>query len=257
MNRSKWIFITVVAIFGAYLLTEKDRSDKSLVSKVIFSGDQKKDRSPASIAKIKYIKSKKSPIKLSLNSSSLELKKIYNCYEKMNCPFPQTDSRSYDLAVGKKLKSKLEELYEKVEEEDYVDERVSTIAREYMKIADGHVKEVALMLLSTQPPSQENLDSILNDVINYHDSSLLNMAFLEFGKYDSVSDRQLIEESLFKNLQSGSILVREGITKNIYPMISSDNKERFVSLLQKLPSNSLMYRNLRNSLERFDEQNRI
>ncbi len=259
MAKNKIILIAIIAVFGAYLLTEKNRSEESLVSKVVFSSKKIGSRAPASIkrAKLKLKKIKNENKRVSILSYSIELRKIFKCYEQLNCPFSQSDSRAYDLAVGKKLKEKINEISEYVEEANIEDERIAALARKYLSVEDGHVKEAALLLLSTQPTSEDNLNSILDEVIDYHDSALLPVAFLEFEKYENESDRQMIEESLFKNMKSGSILVREGISKNLLTMINERNKEKVVMFMQSLPSDSNMRRNLQNSIERYEEQTKI
>jgi hypothetical protein len=192
-------------------------------------------------------------IKSTFNKKSQELKTIYNCYKLRDCDLPKTDPRAYDLAVGLKLKQKLYEIYNNMTEPDYDNENISRIAREYLSIADGHVKEAALVLMGTQPPSRENLESLIKDVFNFHDSTLINMAFSEIEKYKDAADRIYIEEAILENLSKGSILVREALSKNISQIITSENKNKFLRLIEGLPKDSIIYRNIMNSFSHLQE----
>lgn len=184
------------------------------------------------------------------------LKRLVTCYES-NCDFADGDPREYDLSVGRELKKEMMDLYEDVLKKEIVDKSIEKTAIEFLAISDGHVKEAALLLLSTQPPSQDALDAIINDVLDYHDPNLIGLTLMELEKYKDEAYKVQIRESFLKNFKSGSLLVREALAKGLYRFVSEDTRSQFENIMESLPKNSKVRNNIKYSLERFDSKTRL
>jgi hypothetical protein len=163
---------------------------------------------------------------------------IATCFESRSCGFSKEDSRSYDLELGNSLKREIYKLYEDVADQEIEAQWVSDVARKYMNVSNGHVKEAALMLMSTQPPSSENLDSILDDVISFHSAPLAELAMVELSKYQKESWKSQIDKSFLDNLSRGSLLVRQTLAKNISTFLNDGNREIYESFIESLSGNS-------------------
>lgn len=194
---------------------------------------------------IKVSKSKKIEKKID------KLNDIVSCYQK-DCDFANTDSREYGLSVGQALKTEMMDLYEDVLKNEFESSEISMIANKLMAIEDGHVKEAAILLLSTQPPSQENLTSLIDNVIDYHDPNLIGLTLIELEKYDDEKYKIQIRDSFMKNFREGSLLVKEALAKGLYRFVSEDTRGQFQDILNNLPKNSRVRNNLKSSLDRFD-----
>jgi hypothetical protein len=104
---------------------------------------------------------------------------------------------------------------------------VSEVARRYLSFKDGHIKEAALMLISTQPPSDINLESVLADVISFHSAPLADLGLLELSKYETSVWRSRIDENFIKNLNTGSLVVRQLLAKRLSQFITSENRDMY------------------------------
>jgi phenylalanyl-tRNA synthetase beta subunit len=154
--------------------------------------------------------------------------------------------------VGQSLKTELLALYEDTLNRNRRDKRLSEISREFLKISDGHVKEAALFLLSTQEPTPENLNAILESIMNYHDANLIALALMELEKYQGAQYQVQLYENFKSNLKTGSIFVKEALARGIDQFVTLDTRGDFEDLLNEMPLNSRVRQNLKSSLDRFD-----
>lgn len=163
---------------------------------------------------------------------------LNSCYMSRNCGFSKGDSRSYDLDLGKAIKRELEELYEEVEDREIESQMISNLGREFMKSSDGHIKEAALMLLSTQAPNSDNLNTILEEAISFHSAPLAELAIVELSKYKKEEWKESIDESFLENLKTGSVIVRQTLAKHISKFLDSTNKVKYKDFIENESSDS-------------------
>lgn len=183
--------------------------------------------------------------------------KLDNCYKEKCDSIPSNDPREYELTIGQKIKNRLLYLAEIVEDEKLSSESVSVIARYFLSNPDGHVKEAALQLISTQTPSEKNLESITKNILSYHDMELAEFALTEFQKYYLNAEyRTSIDNSLINTLIGGSLLTRESVSKNIFPFLTAENIERFESFLKTTEPGSKVNSYLGEAIDRFKLANK-
>ncbi len=233
-------------------------SEDKVVSTDFFDRKNPYSRKPASIGKGEVLVKKEEINKkvVGIENRIEKLATLKGCYTK-KCEFSSADSREYDLSVGQSLKKELLNFYEEVLTNEIVDERVSSIARDFLKISNGHVKEAALLLISTQGPSQENLDSIVNNVLEYHDANLVGLALMELEKYKDDQYEVSIKESFVNNFTTGSLMVKEALAKGLYRFVNEDSRNVYGDILESLPKGSRVRRNLKASLDRYDHRARL
>lgn len=224
----------------------------------IFKNKNPYSRKPASLIQKKVIKKKPVIVKKKANIDSRisSLAEIKNCYV-VKCDFEANDSREYDLTVGQNLKRELFNLYENVLRKEINDSKITTVGIEYLKVPNGHVKEAALLLLSTQEPSQEALTAITENVLDYHDANLVGLALMELEKYKTGEYDVIIKDSFIKNFDRGSLMVKEALAKGIYRFVNESNRNEYDQILQGLPKGSRVRRNLKASLDRYDHSARL
>ena len=102
-----------------------------------------------------------------------EIAKLSDCYEKQ-CFGPSPDPRTEYYKLGQQLKIKLAEYNSYVTKYALKNVQINNVALQFLAHSDGHVQEVALDLLSTQDPSEQNLDAILENIINGFDAELIH-----------------------------------------------------------------------------------
>ncbi|WP_127716980.1 hypothetical protein [Halobacteriovorax sp. HLS] len=184
-----------------------------------------------------------------LSKKSRTIDHLRSCFESRSCGFSKTDSRAYDLNLAQAIKRELNHLYEFVLENEIEDDRISSLARGYLKISDGHVKEAALMLLSTQKPSSENLESILEQTISYHSAPLVELAMIELSKYKTSEWQERIDNNFIENLKTGSVIVRQVLAKNIATFLNEENRLKYKSFIKNYTSDSKVRKFILASLE--------
>ncbi len=185
------------------------------------------------------------------------LNQLRSCYEKEgSCQFPQSDPKSEYFAIGQKIKNSLLKLQDRVSRNQIKDESIAEIARNFLKVPDGHVKEAALHLISTQEPSPKNLQAILDEIINYHDAKLIAHAMLELQRYLGTSDEAIIHPALAQALTQGSPLVSEQVSRFIFPFLNTKSLTLYRSTLNRLNIGSGASNKLRNALNEHSKQQR-
>ena len=174
---------------------------------------------------------------------------LHTCYKSRNCGFSNGDSRSYDLDLGKAIKRELEELYEEVLDRELESEKISSLGREFLQSSDGHIKEAALMLLSTQSASTKNLNTILEEAISFHSAPLAELAIIELSKYKKEEWRESIDETFLENLKTGSLIVRQTLAKNISSILNAANKDKFKDFIENVTTDSKIKKYIAASLD--------
>jgi hypothetical protein len=256
LKKAAFVALGVAATLGGIHYFSNSGSSGKRVG--IFENKNPYSRKPASLVHKKVIKKKPVALKKKANIDSRisGLAEIKNCYI-VKCDFEANDSREYDLTVGQNLKKELFNLYESVLRKEINDPKITAVGIEYLKVPNGHVKEAALLLLSTQEPSQEALSAITENVLDYHDANLVGLALMELEKYKTGEYDVIIKESFIKNFDRGSLMVKEALAKGIYRFVNEANRNEYHQILEGLPKGSRVRRNLKASLDRYDHSARL
>lgn len=204
------------------------------------------ERKPASLAPTREVRK----LPDSVSEFVEELNRLKQCSEG-NCIYPRTDARSYDFALAQDIKQTLFRFSEWVRNEKLESREAGEVAREFLAFDDGFVQSAALDLMSTQPPNQDNRDAILHEVIDGHDSELIEQAMLELERYTASDDRRIINQAFGKALMTGAPYVARAVSANIGPFVDARSFHFFESVLSQLPENSIYAEKLESSLDAF------
>ncbi|MCJ8277114.1 MAG: hypothetical protein MJK18_09755, partial [Bdellovibrionales bacterium] len=167
------------------------------------------------------------------------MKNLRECYQTQDCDFPNKDPSEYNYSVGQEIKKQLNKAYKRILRGE--ETRISYWSQEAiksLKVSDGHVKEAALEVISTQPPSPQAFEKLLTDVIEYHDPLLIAQALAELQKYQEPQYQVRIYQTLSKVLNSGSLLVKKEIVYNIVPFLNKQSLPYFQDSLKKMNPSS-------------------
>lgn len=206
-------------------------------------------RKPAAIGQVEEVR--RNP--RSVREFAEELQRLKACESSGQCAYPQTDPRSYGFALAQDVKKILFRMAEWVRSESLESREVSEIAREFLQSEDGFVQASALDLIATQPTSIENRDAILRQVIEGHDSNLIEHAMLELERYTGSSDRDVIDQVLGRVLTTGAPFVARAVSNFIGPFVDARSYRFFTDVLAQLPPDSIYYEKLEASLKAFSE----
>ena len=253
MKKSPWaLFLGLFTTGVALILFSITPREKELLTHEVHNAN---DRSPQSNS-TPVLKSVADSIKVKDTKTSKifpqSLSELKNCYEtEGSCGFPTTDPKEEHFAIGQAIKEKLIEIHHKALEQKVVSEELSEIAREYIVLADGHIKAEALALMATQPTSEANKQAILDSVIAYHDAALIEASLLELSRYTQDTSDPSIDKALADALTKGSPSVAEQIAKNSSLIINDGNYQYFKTVLAKLELGSVAHIRLKNALKEY------
>ena len=131
---------------------------------------------------------------------------------------------------------------------------LTSVARHFLSNPDGHVKEAALHLMASQEPDLKNLDTLLKEVIQYHDARLIPIALLELTRYLGQGQDQKIHQGLTQAMLQGAPFVSLEIAKGIAPFLSSGSLSTYEMALQHLGPTSRTKWHLKITLEEFEKR---
>lgn len=177
----------------------------------------------------------------------VELEQLQTCYASEKCPFPQTDPRSYDLAVSKKISQKLIEFRKKYPR----DENGLKLARRFIQSHDGYVQEEALKMLSDYQISQESLTALTLGLQNTPDAPLMKQAILELKRYIGSPYESTVHTFLSETLAAGAHFTAETVSQDISPFINPQSYSKYKNASETIPDGATAKRNLNSALREY------
>ncbi len=185
-----------------------------------------------------------------LGEMESELQELNKCYTQ-DCGNEKEDVRTEYFNLGQKIRQKLLQIQSLIEIDKVEEPQISKMAREFIENSDGHVQEAALDLMSTQEPSNENLQAILDHIIKGNDPELIHQALLELRRYPSVVDQETIRQTLAQVLLTGAPFVAQALAEKSELFINSQNIEFFEKLITQFDPQSLVSVSLQSSLKEY------
>lgn len=170
------------------------------------------------------------------------------------CTYPQTDPRSYELAVYRDMAAKLRSMGESLgDDSKEFDNHLLSILH-FLEIPDGFVQEAALELLSRTTPTEESFEALQGMMQRGVDPLITGQIISEFEKYKSDSQKRAsIEEVLLFSLERGPISSRSVIADRMLPFIQRESVEALKSILAKLPKKTPLSKSVASVIERVVE----
>jgi hypothetical protein len=172
------------------------------------------------------------------------------CYTE-DCSAEEVHPRTAYYDAGQKVKAELLRLRDYVRQKNITDRQITDIALEALENSDGHVQEVALDLLSTQPTAPESLEAILEKVIRGYDAELVRQALNELQRYIAERDQQRIRTVLAEEMLHGAPFVGQAIAKNIMMFLNRESVPFFEAVVEKIVPGSIIYDSLQSSIREY------
>lgn len=176
------------------------------------------------------------------------------CLQSQSCNYPQTDPHSYAFAVNHDWQEVLKSLAAYTASHPEEHEKITALARESMLNPDGHVQEAALDLFAKMPTDPKNLNVILTGLSdNSADPLIFQQASAELQRYSGGSEDAKVQGFLEQSLVSGAQYVSEQAAIVARNFITAKNVENYRQILKSLPDGSAKARNLRSSLDDYEQ----
>jgi hypothetical protein len=142
------------------------------------------------------------------------------CYDTHVCPFPETDPRSYEIALGKKIQSELANLRMRFGRNAGAAKDLQKTAGDFLQNGDGFVQEEALKILSDLPPSEESLNAITEGLKSSPDAALMEQALGEFQRYIGTAMEAQVHQFLSDTLATGAQFSSITVSEKIQPFLN-------------------------------------
>ncbi|MCK5882620.1 MAG: hypothetical protein KAG61_02940 [Bacteriovoracaceae bacterium] len=234
MKKKPLITLFLFLVLGVFILMKAPMSSSGVITE---KGDDLSYSQSTLPAKTRDIASIMGPSKKGIISS---IKNIERCLVE-SCSYPDNDSREYELSVYRDLNKKIINLYRIVLDDGVEAEAISKLARHYLTFEDGYVKEGALNLMSTQPPSMLSFNALKKNVFKFHDPLIAQQGMAELLKYRKHYPSE-VTSVLVDVLRTGGISVREAVSKDLASFITAKNLPKFISVRSRYQSGSVVYR---------------
>jgi hypothetical protein len=173
------------------------------------------------------------------------------CYASESCDFPHTDPKSYDIAVGQRIKDLLLEYRDKYGKDASNRTEAESLSREFVASDDGYVQEASLDLLADLPPSAENLKALTEALDGTSDVNLVEQAMKEFERYMGTPDEPMVHQYLEGLIANGGVFASEQAAKSIFHFINPRSYAGYSRVAAGMPANSTAGKDLRTLLEEY------
>lgn len=177
-----------------------------------------------------------------------EIKELQACYQSNACDFPQTDPRSYDIALGHKIADRLKQLRGSLSPSE-----LGELARHTMKIEDGFVQSAALDIFKDLPTSADNLQALKEGLQNNTDPLIAEKALPELQRYIGTGQEAGAQQVVQTMLQ-GAHFASEKAGENILSFINEKSFSSYQQLQQQMPAQSRVARDLETALSEYRKQ---
>lgn len=186
-------------------------------------------------------------------SALSEIKDLEVCYQSNSCDFPQTDPRSYGIALGHKIADRTKDLYKQLKNNPLSQKELAELARLTMKIDDGFVQSAALDIFKDLPVSEENLLALSEGLQNNTDPLIAEKAIVELQRYMGTPNESKAQQTVQTMLQ-GAHFSSQKVGENILVFINEQSFNSYQQIQQQLPSQSRVARDLQTALSEYRRQ---
>ncbi|TQV76700.1 hypothetical protein FLL45_01700 [Aliikangiella marina] len=192
------------------------------------------------------------PATRSFQSIELESIRLIDCFNDVNCDYPQSDPKSYFFAVGDDMKHLLKVTSANFASGNISDNEAQIIALDMLRIPNGHVQSEAIALLESLPVTDESFSALKSVFSDNFDSILLEKSLTLLHRYHQQGfDQEL--DALFQSLMiNGGHFVRQFISANLLPFINNSNIESYRHSASQMNNSTLEFRQLMSTLNEYE-----
>jgi hypothetical protein len=197
-------------------------------------------RGPAATAKAKIASASGSP-------HIREMARLQECLSSTACDFPQTDPRSYEIAVGQAMRLELL----KARQDGTAAGDLEFLGRTYIHSYDGFVQEEALKILSGLPPSAESLQALTEGLKDTPDADLMEQALPELKRYIGTPWEPGMHDFLAGQIARGAHFAATTAVENLLPFLNQKSVSTYSRALAQMPPGTKAARELGRALREY------
>ena len=182
-----------------------------------------------------------------------EIKQIEACYQSNTCDYPQTDPKSYSIAVGHDLADKIKIFRQQYKSDPTAQKDLNELARHAVHIDDGFVQSEALDIFKELPISAENLQA-MNEGLQYNTDPLIaEKALTELQRYMG-TDQENNMQQLVQSMLQGAHFSSQKVAESILRFINEQSFQTYQQIQKQLPPQSRTARDLGTALREYQQQ---
>jgi hypothetical protein len=163
-----------------------------------------------------------------------KLSQLGDCLTKRNCQIPEKGPKDYDAAVYSEMVRTLKTLSAWQARHKYHDERIPALMGEFLPIENAYIKIEALKILATQKVDPDNLNGLLENVLRFPQPEVIPLGVKELARYTAPEQRKRIDDVAEQVLLQGGINAAVELAREIKPLLTSSNRNRYMTILGKL-----------------------
>lgn len=177
--------------------------------------------------------------------------KLNSCFETEACDFPKTDPASYGLAVDHEISRLLKDFLKNYRGDLAAQLDLLKLGQTYIRTPFGFSQEAALEILSSLPPSKEDLDALADGLGQSPDATLVHQALPELKRYLGTPWENQVHSLLGSTLTSGPHFSSQEIANSILPFINEKSYPLYYQTWESMPESSRASRTLSSALQEY------
>ena len=231
----KYVALTIIALGVIYFVSRQGHQQTQELSSTS-AGVAKKEVSSSKTTTLKS-KGGVSSVAARPQESHDKILALVECYSSEKCNYPQTDPKSYLVALNQDAAAFLQN----VKSSEFAQsQEMQKSLRDLMKEGDGFVQEEVLKLLSQLPVSEENLQAILEGIKNnYADPLIMEQVMGELARYNDSGMAEQVRGFMADTMLAGPQYSAEKAAQKIRPLLNSGNIAYYRGVAEKSQSTAV------------------
>lgn len=193
---------------------------------------------------------------LTVKDERAKLQELQSCLQKTKCPIAHNTNLPTKQAVYQAMAKRLDELNLSVRKNLTISADVAALAREYLKHESNQVSQAAIQLLSSQPPSQQNMAALLEDLMTQEDSRVVQKSIAMLASYIGSHFEVQMHQGVLRAIKSGSLSTSTVLSREIEPLLNDEFIDLYIGAVTELPAQSKIRRQLASQIKKYRRLNR-
>lgn len=173
--------------------------------------------------------------------STERMRNLVECAASEACPFPKDQPYSYDLAVHTALALEIRRFNQLVRSRTDASgfpESAAGIARYFLAASNDDVKEAALELIALAPPSEANMESVIDALRKSVSAPLYRKGFDELRRYAGEDQPPELDQFIREVVVRGPHFASIEAARATLSFMNPGNVEDYIKFTRELPVRS-------------------
>lgn len=203
-------------------------------------------------ARVKMLTSTPTPKDVTnLNIEISKINELERCYSNENCDYSKADPRSYEIALGQDISHRLQKILKDFQQEKSGDDELNQLAIKFIKSDDGFVQEAALEILKSLPPSEKNLQALIEGLKDKADPLILQQSIPELKRYLQTAEEAQVHRFIQDTLSTGAQFASVAASESVPGFLNKKSYSQYADTLKHMQPGTTAAKNLKSALEEY------